>query len=78
MITPAQCKAARLLLGWDFGQLSISASLYYLTVTSFESCSGKSHPKTRRNLRAAFESAGIVFDTENGSPTRRLKGYTDA
>ena len=70
MISPAQCKAARQLLGWDFSQLSGAASLYYLTVTSFECCSGKAHPKTLQKLRSAFEVAGIEFHADGSASLR--------
>ena len=70
MITPAQCKAARQLLGWDFAQLSSAASLYYLTITSFESCSGGAHQRTRKKLRTAFEGAGIEFHADGSARLR--------
>ncbi len=73
MITPDQCKAARLLLGWDFSQLSSAASLYYHTVISFECCGGKSHTRTRQKLRAAFESAGVEFTEDGRVPGVRLR-----
>ncbi len=74
MVTSAQCKAARQLLGWDFGQLSRSASLYYHTVISFECCSGQAHSKTRQKLRTAFESAGVeFFHDADGLPQVRLR-----
>lgn len=72
-ITAAQSRAARGLVNWSQDQLAVAASVGNSTVRNFEA--GRSMP-TRNNLaaiRAALESAGVVFSDDNGMVCVRLK-----
>jgi len=74
MITPAQCRAARSLLGWNWGQLAAAAALGIEAAVAFETGQSKSRPSTREKLRRAFEAAGVVFVEPNGlGPGVRLR-----
>jgi len=77
MITAAQCRAARGLLGWSQQELAKSARIGIVTVYQFEA--GVSQPRraTLDVIRRAFESAGVQFIDENGGgPGLRLRRRT--
>jgi transcriptional regulator with XRE-family HTH domain len=66
MITPAQSRAARGLIGWSQAQLAAESNVGLSTVRNFER--GRSNP-TRNNLatmRRALEDAGVEFTERNG------------
>ncbi len=65
-ITPALCRAARGLLGWNQDDLAKAAKVGLNTLRNFEA--GKSAPMTNNLLaiEAALEGAGILFIPENG------------
>jgi transcriptional regulator with XRE-family HTH domain len=74
MLTPAQCRAARGLIGWNQQELADQAHIGIVTVHQFES--GLSEPRriTLEVIRRAFESAGVEFIEENGGgPGVRLR-----
>ena len=74
MLTPAQCRAARGLIGWNQQELADHAHIGIVTVHQFES--GLSEPRriTLEVIRRAFESAGVEFIEENGGgPGVRLR-----
>ena len=70
MITPEQCKAARELLGWSYGQLAAAANVSVLTAVSFE-YGHKPRKVTQVKIRTALEAAGVNFNPENGDAPRR-------
>lgn len=74
MITAAQSRAGRALLDWSQEELARSAHLGLSTIRDFEK--GRRVP-THNNLagiKAALESAGVIFVEENGEgPGVRLK-----
>ena len=74
MITREQCRAARELLGWDCIELAATAVAKPITIHMFEFGLSKPRTETLLKLRTAFESAGVEFDTVNGSPIHRLRG----
>lgn len=61
MISPAQCRAARALLGWTQQDLAEAAEIGNATIRNFES--GKSLPQsaTLRVLAQALQSARVEF-----------------
>lgn len=65
-ITPALCRAARGLLGWNQDDLAKAAKIGLNTLRNFEA--GKSAPMTNNltAIQAALEAAGIWFIPENG------------
>ena len=70
-ITPAECKAARKLLGWSQLDLELRANISQSTVSTFER-RGRVLEKTVSALRAALEAAGVEF-TNGGEPGVKLK-----
>ncbi len=70
-MTPAQCRAARTLLGWSQEHLANVASLSTSTVRDFESQKRPPQPTTVGLLRRALECAGIEF-TDGDMPDVRL------
>jgi transcriptional regulator with XRE-family HTH domain len=73
-ITPAQTRAARGLLDWSQTELGRRANLSESTVRDFEK--GRRVPSINNlaAVRAALESAGVIFVDENGEgPGVRLR-----
>jgi transcriptional regulator with XRE-family HTH domain len=66
MLTSAQCRAARGLLGWSQQALAKRARVGIVTVHQLEA--GLSQPRnaTLEVIRQAFEAAGVEFIDENG------------
>jgi transcriptional regulator with XRE-family HTH domain len=60
-ITPNQCKAARDLLGWKQSDLSEKSSIGESTIADFERGARIPAARTMRDIKAAFEDAGIEF-----------------
>lgn len=77
MITPAQCRAARALIGWSQTDLADEADLSKVSISAFEK-GGDMRESNRRSLKEALEAAGVTFlangDTTTGGPGVRLKG----
>ena|SRR5271155_2196834 len=77
MFTPAQCRAARGLLGWSQQELARRARVGIVTVHQLET--GLSQPRraTLDVIRRAFEAAGVMFIDENGGGSGlRLRKHT--
>lgn len=64
--SPAQCRAARAMLGWTQKALADNAHVARRTLSAFEANRRPVHLRTRRDITAALEAAGIVFVTNNG------------
>ena len=60
-LSPAQCRAARALLGWSQSDLEIRAKVARKTLADFESGKRRPYERTLRDIREAFEAAGISF-----------------
>lgn len=73
MVTSAQVRAARGLLGWTVRDLAEKASVHRNTVTRIENdITNGGHALSA--IRSAFEIAGIIFIDENGEgPGVRLR-----
>jgi transcriptional regulator with XRE-family HTH domain len=65
-ISPEQCRAARGLLGWSQGDLSRASETATKTIADFERGAREPYARTLRDVRAAFERAGVEFIPENG------------
>ena len=73
-ITPAQCRAARGLLGWAQSDLSAASKTATKTIADFERGAREPYPRTLGDVRGALESAGVLFiETNGGGPGVRLK-----
>ena len=74
-MTPAQCKAARALLGWSQQDLADKAGLHKRTIAGFEAGEGREqHNSTEAALMGALEAGGAELIAENGGgPGVRLK-----
>jgi ribosome-binding protein aMBF1 (putative translation factor) len=75
MLTPAQLKAARALVGWSREMLASKAGVSAQTVTGFELLDADSKISTLHKMRRALEAAGVEFldEDENSGPGVRLK-----
>jgi transcriptional regulator with XRE-family HTH domain len=67
MISAAQCRAARGLLGWTQYDLAQRAGVGTVTIHQVEA--GVSHPRraTLDVIRRAFEADGVEFVAEDGA-----------
>ena len=73
-MTPAQCRAARALLDLTQPALARAASLGLSTVVDFERSRRAVSGEAIGAIRAALESAGVIFVAENGEgPGVRLR-----
>lgn len=68
-MTPEQCKAARLLLGWDQKTLSSKAKIGRGMVSAFESGDETVKPGNVMLLKAVLNQHGVTFL----SPTQKLR-----
>lgn len=66
-MTPAQCRAARGLLGWSQGELGERAQVAQKTITKFESEARVPHARTIDALVKVLEDAGVVFLEETAA-----------
>lgn len=74
-ITPAQCRAARGLLGWSQDQLidACDGKIAKRSLIRFEKGETSPQPRVIDSIRAALEKAGVEFIPENGGgPGLRL------
>lgn len=69
-ITPSECRAARLRLGWSTIRMGAAVGVCADTVLRFER-GFAIRPRTRAALRAVLQAAGAEFLSENlgGEPT---------
>ncbi|HEV7323510.1 MAG TPA: helix-turn-helix transcriptional regulator [Bosea sp. (in: a-proteobacteria)] len=73
-VSPAQCRAARALIGWSQDQLATASKVAKATIANFEAGRRASYDRTLEDIRTALESAGVIFVEENGEgPGVRLK-----
>jgi transcriptional regulator with XRE-family HTH domain len=75
LISPAQMRAARGLLGWSQTKLGIEAGMSLPTVKRYETAAGaKVSDDAVKRLQRALEKAGVEFIDENGGgPGVRLR-----
>jgi transcriptional regulator with XRE-family HTH domain len=66
MIIPAQCRAARALLGWSQQNLADRAGVGIMTVHQLEKDGSQSRRATLEVVRLALEAGGVEFIDENG------------
>lgn len=61
LVSPAQCRAARALLGWSQATLADQAGVARRTVAHFEVGRRALLLRTRREIMETFQRAGIEF-----------------
>src|ERR1700674_2461432 len=71
MITPAQCRAARGLIGWNEQDLAKEAGIGVVTVHQLETGISQPRRATLDVIQRAFEAAGVEF-TNGEQPGVRL------
>ncbi|MEA2879214.1 MAG: hypothetical protein QOF14_4410 [Hyphomicrobiales bacterium] len=71
-ITPDLCRAARGLLNWTQDDLSKESLVGKKTIADYERGTRTPYDRTIRDLRKAFEGAGIEF-MNGDAPGLRLK-----
>ena len=73
-LSPAQCRAARALIGWSQDQLADASKVAKATIANFELGKRAPYDRTLNDLQAALEAAGVIFVDENGEgPGVRLR-----
>lgn len=79
-MTPAQCRAARGFLNWSQITLAERAGVSVSAIRHFEREASGLMPRNSAAVRAALETAGVVFDLDAGAgPGVRMKeGEGDA
>ena len=74
MITSAQCRAARGLVGWSQQELAKNAGVGTVAIHQLESGTSQPRRATLDVVRRALEGAGVEFIDENGGgPGVRLR-----
>ena len=67
-LTPAQCRAARGLMGWNQGDLAREAGVSRQTINDFESGKREPIPNNLAAIVMAFLEVGIIpIDEEHGT-----------
>jgi transcriptional regulator with XRE-family HTH domain len=61
MISAAQCRSARALLGWSIAKLASAASVSETAIDDFETERRAGGAAVARPIRRAFEPVGVVF-----------------
>lgn len=77
MITPAQIRAARALIGWKQSDLASASGISEISIKNIERGATDPRSSTLGAIQASFEKAGVVFldpgDTRDGGAGVRLK-----
>ena len=61
MITPAQIRAARALIGWKQSDLAASSGVSEISIQNIERGQTDARQSTIAKIRDAFDAAGVVF-----------------
>lgn len=61
IVSSAQCRAARALLGWSQDQLAETSKVAKATIAAFEQGKRTPYDRTLEDIREALEEAGVVF-----------------
>ena len=74
VISAAQCRGSRAMLGWSRQQLAQAADVAERTLMDFERGARRPYKRTLADIKRALEAAGVEFIDENGGgPGVRLK-----
>lgn len=66
VVSAAQCRAARALLGWSQDDLEAASKVAKKTIADFERGARTPYARTIADLQRALEAAGVQFIAENG------------
>jgi predicted transcriptional regulator len=66
MLTPAQCRAARALIGWSQQDLAGNAGVGTVAIHQLESGTSQPRRSTLEVIKRALEKGGVEFIAENG------------
>src|ERR1700685_988001 len=69
--TPAQCRAARALLGWSQAELSEASGVATKTIADFEREDRSPYARTLNDIKEALEIAAIEFTNGDNTGVRR-------
>jgi len=76
MITPAQIRAARALIGWKQSDLASASGVSEISIKNIERGATDARTSTMGAIQSAFTKAGVVFldpgDTRDGGPGVRI------
>lgn len=77
MITPAQIRAARALIGWKQSDLAAKSGVSEISIKNIERGATDARSSTLASIQSAFLEAGVVFldpgDTRDGGHGVRLR-----
>jgi predicted transcriptional regulator len=77
VITPAQVRAARALIGWTQVDLAQASGVSEITIKNLERGATDPRISTMNSIERAFDRAGIIFldagDVRDGGPGVRVK-----
>lgn len=76
-VSPAQCRAARALIGWSQDQLATASKVAKATIANFEAGKRAPYDRTLDDIRSSLEAAGVEF-SNGDQPGVRLKIFVDA
>ncbi|CAN7457647.1 helix-turn-helix domain-containing protein [Pararhizobium sp. LjRoot238] len=68
-LSPAQCRAARSLLGWSQDQLASTSKVAKATIANFEAGKRSPYDRTLLDMQSALEAAGVVFVADGETST---------
>jgi len=78
MITPAQIRAARALVGWKQSDLAARSGVAEISIKNIERGQTDARQSTIAKIRDAFDDAGVIFleggVNRDGGAGVRLKG----
>lgn len=76
-ISPAQCRAARSLIGWSQDRLSEESKVAKATIANFEAGKRSPYDRTLEDIQSALERGGVAFigdgEEKPGGPGVRLE-----
>jgi ribosome-binding protein aMBF1 (putative translation factor) len=73
LLTPAQCRAARALLGWSRKDLAVCSGVAERTLVDFEGERRQPHIRTIKDVKSTLEIRGVEFlasDSDHGEGLR--------
>ncbi|WP_238271990.1 helix-turn-helix domain-containing protein [Methylobacterium cerastii] len=66
VLSSAQCRAARAMLGWSREDLAEKSGVSRPTLADFETDKRKPYDRTLADIQRTLETAGLEFIPENG------------